>query len=55
MFSKNEIKKLKEQAFREAIAEMKAENANNFEVLRLLDKIKKQNESDKKAGLKASD
>lgn len=41
MFSKKDIEEIKQEAFEEALAELKQENSGQLEILEKLDKIKK--------------
>ena len=42
MFTKKELDEIKQEAFDEALAELKQENSEQFEILEKLDKIKKE-------------
>jgi hypothetical protein len=42
MFTKEDIEKIKQEAFDEALAELKQENTKQSEILEKLDKIKKE-------------
>jgi len=42
MITKKDIEKIKQDAFNEALAELKQENSEQLEILKELDKIKKE-------------